>query len=246
MASGPTMRPMGVPLRRRSRTSKQMCHPAAPIAMKRCPMLVQSVRRVPRPEASSSHRMSKPPHLYSSTSGAMARVTVVSVTRGMGAPTVVSFTVFPTVPRFPSASKGAHSRRCAGSVIASQTFSGECRNSRTRMSVQFSSPFGPRSFRTCAMFAGPGVYRSRNGIFVSLASPACQLGELNEVAAGVIQHCDGRAGHVGGRHGELGTAGLDALVVALHVVGEKHGRGLALLKNCLLICFRREIVVQRQ
>ena len=30
MASPPAMRPMGVPLRRRSRTSKQMCHPAAP------------------------------------------------------------------------------------------------------------------------------------------------------------------------------------------------------------------------
>src|SRR5579863_5355575 len=33
MASGPTMRPMGVPLRRRSSTSKQMCHPAAPMEM---------------------------------------------------------------------------------------------------------------------------------------------------------------------------------------------------------------------
>ena len=59
MASGPTMRPMGVPLRRRFRTSKQMCHPAAPMEMKRRPMLVQSVRRVPPPKASSSHRVSK-------------------------------------------------------------------------------------------------------------------------------------------------------------------------------------------
>src|SRR3990172_6900397 len=50
------MRPIGVPLRRRSRTSKQTCHPAAPIEMKRRSMLVHSVRRVPPPKASSSHR----------------------------------------------------------------------------------------------------------------------------------------------------------------------------------------------
>src|ERR1051325_7778204 len=80
IASMPTMRPMGVPPRRWSRTSKQMCHPAAPIEMKPRSMLVHSVRRVPPPEASSSHRISKPPQLYSSTLGASARVTVVSVT----------------------------------------------------------------------------------------------------------------------------------------------------------------------
>src|SRR5207244_188184 len=141
-----------------------MCHPAAPIEMKRRSMLVHSVRRVPPPTASSSHRISKPPHLYSSTLGASARVTVVSVTCSAGAPTVVSFTVLPTVPRFPSASKGAHSRRCAGSVSAFQTFSGEWRSSLTRMSVHFSP-----SFRTCAPLAGPGVYLSRSVIF-SLAS----------------------------------------------------------------------------
>src|SRR3989441_1475673 len=128
-------------------------------------MLVHSVRRVPPPTASSSHRISKPPHLYSSTLGASARVTVVSVTCGAGAPTVVSFTVLPTVPRFPSASKGAHSRRCAGSVSACQTFSGEWRSSLTRMSVHFSP-----SFRTCAPLAGPGAYCSRSVIFFSLSS----------------------------------------------------------------------------
>src|SRR5208282_4909891 len=133
-------------------------------------MLVHSVRRVPPPKASSSHRISKPPQLYSSTSGASARVTFVSVTRSVGAPTVVSFTVDPTVPRLPSASKGAHSRRCAGSVSACQTFSGEWRSSRTRMSVHFSSPFCPRSFRTRAPLAGPGVYCSRSVIFFSLSS----------------------------------------------------------------------------
>src|SRR5437879_3098346 len=204
-------------------------------------MLVHSVRRVPPPKSSSSHRMSKPPHLYSSTSGASARVTVVSVTRSAGAPTVVSFTVAPTAPRFPSASKGAHSRRCAGSVSACQTFSGEWRSSLTRMSVHFSP-----SFRTWAPRAGPGAYCSRSVIFFSLVCIACQLGELNEVAASVFQHRNGRGGYVGGRHRELGAAGLDPLVVALDVVGEEHGRGLALLKHRLLVRLGCGVVVQRQ
>src|SRR5262245_32165099 len=176
-----------------------MCHPAAPIEMKPRSIFVHSVRRVPPPTASSFHRISKPPHLYSSTLGASARVTVVSVTWGAGAPTVVSFTVVPTVPRLPSASKGAHSCSCAGSVSASQTFSGEWRSSLTRTSVHFSP-----SFCTCAPLAGPGAYCSRLVIFFSLALIACELGELNEVAAGVVQHCNCRAGHVGGRHRELG------------------------------------------
>src|SRR4030095_7232240 len=139
-----------------------MCHPAAPIEMKRRSMFVHNVRRVPPPKASSFHRISKPPQLYSSILGASARVTVVSVTCSVGAPTVVSFTVFPTVPRLPSASKGAHSRRCAGSVSACQTFSGGWCSSRTRMSVQFSP-----SFRTCAPLAGPGAYCSRSVLFFS-------------------------------------------------------------------------------
>src|SRR6266567_4104567 len=142
-----------------------MCHPAALHEMKRRPMLVHSVRRVPRAVASSSHRISKPPQLYSSTEGASARVTLVSETCGVGAPTVVSFTVVPTVPRLLSASKGAHSRRCAGSVSACQTFSGEWRSSLTRMSVHFSP-----SFRTCAPLAGPGAYCSRTVIFFSLST----------------------------------------------------------------------------
>src|SRR5216683_603598 len=143
-------------------------------------MLVHSVRRVPPPKASSSHRISKPPHLYSSTSGASARVTVVSVTRGAGAPTVVSFTVFPTIPRLASASKGAHSRRCAGSVSACQTFSGEWRSSLTRMSVHFSP-----SFRTCAPLAGPGVYCSRSVIVCSLSS--CSLVLLDPCGRGGVR-----------------------------------------------------------
>src|SRR5438876_2437992 len=136
-----------------------MCHPAAPIEMKRRSMLVHSVRRVPPPKASSSHRIS----LYSSTLGASARVTIVS--SGVGVPTQVRFTVVPTVPRLPSTSKGAHSHRCAGSVSACQTFSGEWRSSRARMSVHFSL-----SFRTCAPLAGPGVYCSRSVIVFSLST----------------------------------------------------------------------------
>src|SRR5499426_1183004 len=142
-----------------------MCHPAAPIEMKRRSMLCHSVRRVPPPKASSSHRISCALQLYSSTLGASARVTVVSETCGVGVPTVVSFTVVPTVARFPSASNGAHSRRCAGSVSACQTLSGEWRSSLTRTSVHFSP-----SFRTCAPLAGPGVYCARLLIFFSFSS----------------------------------------------------------------------------
>src|SRR6266568_1715595 len=128
-------------------------------------MLVHSVRRVPPPKASSSHRISKPPQLYSSSLGASARVTFVSVTCSVGAATVVSFAVAPTVPRLLSASNGAHSRSCAGSVSACQTFSGEWCRSLTKIRVHFSP-----SLRTCAPLAGPDVYCSRAIIFFSLSS----------------------------------------------------------------------------
>src|SRR5580698_9641033 len=128
-------------------------------------MVCHSVSRVPPPRASSSHRISWSPQLYSSTFGTSARVTFVSETGALGAPTVMSFTVLPAVPRLPSASKGAHSRRCAGSVSACQTFSGEWCNSLTRMSVHFSP-----SFRICAPLAGPAVYCSLSIIFFSLFS----------------------------------------------------------------------------
>src|SRR5215468_3069372 len=197
-------------------------------------MLCHNVRRVPPPKASSSQRVS----LYSSSLGASARVTIVS--SGVGVPAQVSFTV-PTASRLPSTAKGAHSRRCAGSVSACQTFSGECRSSLTRMSVHFSP-----SLRTCAPLAGPGVYCSRSVTFLSLASMAGELRELNEVAAGVLQHRNGRASHVARWHGELCAAGLDPFVVAFDVVGVKHGRGLVLLKYRLLIRFGRGVAVQRQ
>src|SRR6266851_2114663 len=155
MASRPAMRPMGWPARSRSSTSKQMCQPAAPIAMNRRSMFAQSVSRVPPPRGSSSQRMSRPPQSYSSAFGASARFTWVSDTYGVGAPTVESFAV-PTVPRFRSESNGAHSRRCSGSVSAFQTFAGGWARSRTRSSVHFSP-----SFRTSAPEAAPGAYCSR-------------------------------------------------------------------------------------
>src|SRR5215510_7584667 len=133
--------------------------------MKRRSMLLHSVSRVPVAMDSSSHRRSLPPQLYTSTLGTSARVTVVSDTIDVGAPTVVSFTVFPTFPKLPSDSKGAHSRKFLGSVSACQTLSGEWRSSLTRTSVHFSP-----SFRICAPLAGPGVYCARLLIFFSFSS----------------------------------------------------------------------------
>ena len=132
----PTMRPMGVPLRRRSRTSKQMCHPAAPIEMKRRSMLCHSVRRVPPAEG-----FEFPPDIAVLKHLGSVGSRHCCFDSACGVPTQVRFTVVPAVPRLPSASKGAHSRRCAGSVSACQTFSGEWRSSLTRMSVHFSPSF---------------------------------------------------------------------------------------------------------
>src|SRR5215467_8976480 len=164
MASAPTMNPIGSPARSRSRTSKQMCQPAAPHEMKRRSMLCHSVRRVPPPKASSVHRILLLPQLYSSNLGASARVTLVSETCGVGVPTVESFTG-PTAARFRSASNGAHWDRCAGSVSACQTTAGGCRSSRTRTSVHVSP-----SFCTWAPLARPGVYFSRSVISFSSSS----------------------------------------------------------------------------
>ena len=75
---------------------------------------------------------------------------------------------------------------------------------------------------------------------------SAQLGYLNEVAAGVVQLGDCRASYLGRRHGELGAARFDALVVALDVVGIEHDRGLALLEYGLLVGLGRRIVVERE
>src|SRR5262245_10241915 len=75
---------------------------------------------------------------------------------------------------------------------------------------------------------------------------SCQLGEPNQGAAGVVQHCNGRCCHVGRWHRELGAAGLDPLVVAFDVNGVEHRRGLALLEGRLLIGFGGGTLVQCQ
>src|ERR1700687_2837794 len=97
-------------------------------------------------------------------------------------------------------------------------------------------PSTPPCMRWTSARPGQACYRTP-------ASPARQLGDLNEVAAGVVQLGDGRAGHLGRRHGELGAARLDALVVALDVVGEEHHRGLALLEYGLLVGLGGRVVV---
>ena len=76
--------------------------------------------------------------------------------------------------------------------------------------------------------------------------PALQLRDLKDIAAGVVQLGDLGAGHVRWRHGDLGAARFHALAIRLHVVGEEHRRGLALLEHRLLIGFGRRVVVQRQ
>ena len=80
--------------------------PAAPHEMKRRSMLCHNVRRVPPPESSSSHRISRctpapwEPPLAS-----------LLFSKRRGRSHQVRFTV-PAVPRLPSTLKGAHSCRC--------------------------------------------------------------------------------------------------------------------------------------
>ena len=76
--------------------------------------------------------------------------------------------------------------------------------------------------------------------------PAIKRDELNEIAAGVIQHGDLGRGHVGRRHGELRPARLHPLVIRLPVVGEEHGRGLPVPEHLLPSGFRRRSPVGRQ
>src|SRR5262245_3887534 len=47
-------------------------------------------------------------------------------------------------------------------------------------------------------------------------------------------------------HRELGTTCFDALIIAFDVVGEEHGRRLALLKHRLLIRLGCRVIIQRQ
>src|SRR5579862_4243289 len=62
-----------------------------------------------------------------------------------------------------------------------------------------------------------------------LALPLRQLGDLNDVAAGIVHLRNGRAGYRLWRHRELAAARLNALAVSLDVVGKEHDCGLVLL-----------------
>jgi hypothetical protein len=50
--------------------------------------------------------------------------------------------------------------------------------------------------------------------------PALQLRDLHEIPAAVLQDRNGRPGHVGRRHRELGAARPDPLAVASQIIGE--------------------------
>src|SRR5260370_25715345 len=74
------------------------------------------------------------------------------------------------------------------------------------------------------------------------AAYAVQLSDLDQVAAGVICLGDGRPCHLCGRHLEFGGV-FHPFVLALDVVREEHGRGLALLEERLLVGLGRRVVV---
>ena len=151
--SGPTMRPIGSPAEsgrgRRSRCASQ----PRPTEMKRRSMLCQSVRRVP-----PAVRLELPPNVVVAPVvleqlRRLGSLTVVSETCGVGVPTVESFTG-PPVARLRSASNGAHSRSCAGSVSASPDFLRRMAQLPRREAASRSPlPYGPRRRR-----AAPGEY----------------------------------------------------------------------------------------
>src|SRR5581483_8033276 len=91
--------------------------------------------------------------------------------------------------------------------------------------------------------AGAGRVRSPGSATSILLLPAIERGNLDQIAAGVVQHGDGRAGNFGRRHGELRASSLHAVVLALHVVYIEHGGWLALLEHRLLVGLSRRVVI---
>src|SRR5579871_2662756 len=73
--------------------------------------------------------------------------------------------------------------------------------------------------------------------------PAVERDDLDQVTTGVVQHGDGRAGHFGRRHGELGAERLHAVVLALHVIHIEHGGRLTLLEHRLLVGSRGGVII---
>src|SRR5579875_1442672 len=70
-----------------------------------------------------------------------------------------------------------------------------------------------------------------------------QLGQLNQIATGVIQHCDGRASHLLRRHCELYAQRPHSLVLTSYVVDIKHGRWQTLIEQSLLKRHGRRVVI---
>ena len=112
--------------------------------------------------------------------------------------------------------------RC-GCVSARQIFSGGKGNSRSTTTVRVSvdGSFIVRHGQD-SRAKSVDVALKLEAPLLKARLPARQLRDLNEVAAGVVQLGDGRTGHRGRRHGELGAARFDALAVAVDVVGEEH------------------------
>lgn len=73
--------------------------------------------------------------------------------------------------------------------------------------------------------------------------PAIERDKLDQIAAGVVHHGDGRAGNFGRRHAELCACGLHAVVLALYVVYVEHDGRLALLEHRLLVGLSRRVVI---
>ena len=96
------------------------------------------------------------------------------------------------------------------------------------MSLRISASFSPRQ---SVVFLSIRAGKYLQDLSIDLdALIACQLRDLNQVTTSILQLGDGRAGHWGRWHCELGAAGFDSFVVAFDVVGEEHDRGLILLK----------------
>ncbi len=164
IASPPTMRPMGFPLRRRSSTSKHMCHPAAPMAMKRRPMLVHSVRRVPPPRG-----FKFPAHLV---------VTPVVLKRlwCVGSPHFCFGNVRRGRCNRGELHRGSNRSQAPigfkGSPLAQMRRVGKRLPDFFRRVAQFSDENQRPLFSvllTCAMLAGPGEYCSRSVTSFSLS-----------------------------------------------------------------------------
>ena len=149
ITSPPTMRPRGVPLSSRSRTSKEMCQPAAPHEMKRRSMLCHSVSRVPLPTPSSSHRISR--HARQLPGASARRHRRLKRLRRSHPGEIHAGSSRTHAPIDVERRPLAQLRQ--GRSAPARLFRASGAGLRTRISVHYSPPFC-----TCAPLAGPGVY----------------------------------------------------------------------------------------